>query len=123
MRKILVIDDHDPWCDNVALELQKAGHEVIRARDEAQAVAAASDERPSLVLVDLLVAAKAGAGFVRRLRSLPSMRNTPMLLTTAGTNRQVAQHALGQSADEIITKNKHSMSTIIERLMRLPKAD
>lgn len=122
MSKILLIDDSDPWCTTVASELEKAGHTVVRARDQEEALSAASDERPSLVLVDMLLAAKAGASFVRKLRSLPNMQNTPMLLTTAGTNRQMAQHALGHTADQIITKDRQSLSKITERLARLPMA-
>jgi CheY-like chemotaxis protein len=122
MSKVLLIDDSDPWCATVSCELGKAGHTVVRARDQEEAIAAATDQRPSLVLVDLLLAAKAGAGFVRKLRSLPAMRNIPMLLTTAGTNRQMAQHAVGQAADQIITKDRGSLDAIAQRLAKLPMA-
>lgn len=122
MSKVLLIDDSDLWCAAVASELEKAGHTVVRAHDQEEAILAASGERPSLVLVDLLLAAKGGASFVRKLRSLPAMKNTPMLLTTAGTNREVAQHAVGQAADQIITKDKQSLDAITQRLARLPMA-
>ena len=122
MSKILVIDDADPWCSTVASELEKAGHTVIRARDEKEAVSSASDEHPALVLVDMLIAVKAGAGFVRKLRSLPAMKRTPMLVVTAGTNRHAAEHALGQAANQIITKDANSLNTIVERLAKLPLA-
>lgn len=122
MSKILVVDDYDPWCATIVFELEKAGHTVVHARNEKEAVAAAADGRPSLVLIDLLVAAKAGAGFVRKLRSLPTMRNTPLLLATAGTNRAVAQHAVGQAADQIIPKDESAMNVITARLSGLPLA-
>jgi DNA-binding response OmpR family regulator len=116
MSKVLVVDDSDLWCSAVALELGKAGYSVIRARHHVEALAAAAEERPDLVMVDVLLAARAGAGFVRQMRSIPTMKDTPMLLTTTGTERAAVQGAMGVAAEEIMPKSRQSLDDLSQRL-------
>lgn len=119
MCKVLVVDDSDSWFSAVAAECEKVGISALRAFDHDQAMEAASEQRPSLVLVDLLVAAKAGAGFIRQLRSLPNMKDTPMLLTTSGTSVTTARHAVGGAA-EVVGKDRRALASLSERLRKLP---
>lgn len=119
MSKVLVIDDSDTWFSAVAEECAKAGFSAVRAMDHAQAFAAVNEERPSLVMVDLLVAAKAGAGFIRRLRSMPQMKHTPMVLASSGTTSHTAKQAVGADA-EVVAKDKQSLQSLSERLRKLP---
>lgn len=121
MSKVLVVDDSDVWCDAVATELGKAGYSVIQAKHQAEALAVAADEKPSLILVDLLIAAQAGVGFVRRLRSLPSMKDIPMMLTTAGTDPRAVQRAMGDGINHVISKNRRALGDLSE-LLRKPLA-
>lgn len=119
MSKVLVIDDSDTWFSAVAEECAKAGFSAIRAMDHDEAFVAVSEERPSLVLVDLLVAAKAGAGFIRRLRSMPQMKDTPMVLASSGTSAHTARQAVGGGA-EVVSKDKRALEHLSERLRKLP---
>ncbi len=121
MNKILVIDDSDSWFDAVAAECEKVGFSAVRAVHHKEALAVAQDESVSMVLVDLLVAAKAGAGFLRHLRSLPKLKNTPVILATTGTDPQKANQAVGGvSAHEVISKDRKSLETLSDRLRKLP---
>ena len=122
MGKVLVIDDSEAWFTAVAAECEKAGYSAMRVSDSDEALELVTRQPPLLVLVDVLIAAKAGASFIRQLRSLPSMNNTPMLLTTAGINPNTAtaRQALGGSSAEIIPKNKSSLEAFSEKLRQLP---
>jgi len=120
MGKVLVIDDSEAWFTAIAAECEKAGYSAMRVSDSDEALDLVTRQPPMLIVVDVLIAAKAGASFIRQLRSLPSMNNTPMLLTTAGTNPNAARQALGGSSAEIIPKNKHSLETLAEKLRKLP---
>lgn len=120
IHKVLLIDDSDSWCKAVTEELDKAGIGVIRFRDYKEALAEITSERPFLVMVDLLVATRAGAGFVRRLRSLPWLKNIPLLLTTVGTAPQAVFQAVGASSNEVVSKNKSTIEGLAERLKSLP---
>lgn len=120
MNKVLVIDDSDAWAQTVEAELGKAGYSVLRARQSEEALETAADEKPELVLVDLLMAARAGAGFFRRMRTMPMLKNTLMLLTTTGTAHTAVEEALGVRHDQIIRKNRSALDEVSARLRRLP---
>lgn len=117
---VLVIDESDAWFSAVASECQKHGYQAIRARHRDEALHAAQDQRPSLVMVDLLLAAKAGAGFIRQLRSIPALKDTPMLLATSGTDPHRAQQAVGGTRAEVVAKNRRSLDAVMERLKAQP---
>ena len=122
MNKILIIDDSDSWFDAVAAECEKAGFYAIRAMRHDEPLDLKGDDTISMVLVDLLVATKAGAGYIRQLRSQPKLKNAQMLLATAGTNAQSAMHAVGGRSAEVIAKDATSLASIAERLRKLPVA-
>ena len=122
MSKVFVIDDSDSWFSAVAAECEKAGYGVIRALHHGEALAIDPDEPVSLVMVDLLLAAKAGAGFMRQLRSRPKLKNAPMLLATTGTNAARAQQAVGGMSAEIISKDPKSLGSLSQKLRALPVA-
>lgn len=117
---VLVIDESDAWFMAVATECEKLGYSAVRARHRDEALAAAQQQKPVLVMVDLLLAAKSGAGFIRRLRSLPAMKGTPMLLATSGTDANRAQQAVGGAQAQVVEKNKQSLHALSERLRALP---
>lgn len=120
MSRVLVIDDSEAWFTAIAAECEKVGYQAMRVSDGDEAIQIAASQPPSLVVVDVLIAARAGASFIRQLRSLPSMRNTPMLLATAGTNPHTARQALGGSSAEIVPKNRQSLEGLSDKLRRLP---
>ena len=62
MSTVLVIDDSDMWCDAVELELGKHGYTVLRARHQDEAMSAAMEEQPTLVVIDVLLAARRRRG-------------------------------------------------------------
>ena len=52
-KKILVVDDNEIVIKTISLKLQGAGYQVLTAMDGSAAVAAARQESPDLILLDL----------------------------------------------------------------------
>ena len=70
MTKILVVDDVHEVADSTAELLGLLGHEVRTAYDGNEAVAAARQERPDVVLLDLDMPVLDGFGAARQIRDL-----------------------------------------------------
>ena len=66
--RVLVVDDHPDVRESLAMLLELQGHEVVTARDGLEAVEAAEQLRPDLVLLDLGMPKLDGYGACRRLR-------------------------------------------------------
>jgi DNA-binding response OmpR family regulator len=66
---ILVVDDEPTIAEVVARYLQRAGYATRVAGDGALALALASEERPDLVVLDLMLPGTDGHELMRRLRA------------------------------------------------------
>jgi DNA-binding response OmpR family regulator len=69
MRRVLVVDDNEDAADSLAMLLTVRGDEVRIAYDGAQAVAAESDFRPEVVLLDIGLPKLSGYDVARSIRS------------------------------------------------------
>jgi CheY-like chemotaxis protein len=67
-RRVLVVDDDQDSADSMAILLRLMGHEVRTARDGLEAVDAAEQFRPDLVLMDVSMPKLDGYAATRRIR-------------------------------------------------------
>lgn len=78
MDKILVADDDLNICELLRLYLEKEGFEVVMAHDGEEAVAKFESEKPSLILLDIMMPKLDGLSVLRTLRERGSQ--IPVLL-------------------------------------------
>lgn len=81
--RILVVEDNPLNLKLVRDVLQIAGHDVVEARTGEEALLAAEDGAPDLVLMDLQLPGIDGTETLRRLRQGPLGRNVPVVAVTA----------------------------------------
>jgi CheY-like chemotaxis protein len=81
---ILLVEDDSAIRESVAECLQSEGHAVHAARNGAEALAWLREgNRPTLVVLDLVMPVMDGARFLQALRSEPALRDLPAVLMTA----------------------------------------
>jgi PAS domain S-box-containing protein len=68
-RRVLVVDDNMDAADSLAALLRKQGHSVVAVHDGAQAIEAAAEFRPEIVLLDIGMPGMSGLEVARRLRA------------------------------------------------------
>src|ERR1700685_2073185 len=81
---VLVVDDEPTIAEVVSRYLERAGYRTRVASDGAQALEGASDPRPALVVLDLMLPRIDGLEVMRRLREQGSDRIAVILLTAKG---------------------------------------
>jgi DNA-binding response OmpR family regulator len=100
---VLVVDDEPTILDVVGRYMERAGYETHRAADGPEALRLAAEDRPDLVVLDLMLPGIDGIEVMRRLRELPGPPLAVILLTARGeeSDRLVG---LRQGADDYVVK-------------------
>jgi two-component system response regulator ResD len=83
-RSVLVVDDEPTIAEVVARYLQRAGYETATAGDGLEAVRLASERRPDLIVLDLMLPGLDGLEVLRRVRTGATAGTAVILLTAKG---------------------------------------
>jgi CheY-like chemotaxis protein/MinD-like ATPase involved in chromosome partitioning or flagellar assembly len=105
--KILIIDDDVDTLRLVGLMLQRQGYEISAASNGAQGLAKALEERPDLILLDVMMPDMDGYEVARRLRKNPVTVAVPILMFTAKTQLDDKVAGFEVGADDYLTKPTH----------------
>jgi DNA-binding response OmpR family regulator len=100
-KKILIVDDEPKIVEVVGSYLQRAGFTPVAAATGTQALQAFDRERPSLVILDLMLPDLSGEEVCRRLRA---RSRVPIIMLTARVEDADAVRGLGLGADDYVTK-------------------
>jgi CheY-like chemotaxis protein len=83
MTKLLLAEDDEFSRDMLLRRLEKAGYEMVAACDGKEALLAARQHRPDLILMDLDMPVMDGKSAIRALKSDPRTFKIPVLVLTA----------------------------------------
>jgi DNA-binding response OmpR family regulator len=104
MARIVVADDDVDVRMLVALKLRHSGYDVVDVGDGAAAVEACRDERPDLVVLDLMMPVMSGLEACRAIKAEPGLADVPVVLLTARAQNTDVDAGLAVGADAYVTK-------------------
>jgi class 3 adenylate cyclase len=110
--RILIVDDNETNRDILVTRLGVHGYELLQAADGEEALAAAKEHRPDLILLDVMMPKLDGIEVTRRIKSDPEMPFTPIILVTAKADSKDIVAGLEAGADEYLTKPVDQMSLV-----------
>ena len=102
--KILLVDDEPDALEVLGFKLKEAGYMPLFAADGALAIAAARDERPALIVLDLMLPEVDGLEVCKILRRDPGTASIPILMLTARAAEMDRVLGLELGADDYVTK-------------------
>ena len=102
--KILVVDDEENIAELISYNLTSNGYKVVIANNGNDAVKLAVEEKPNLILLDLMIPGKDGYDVCKYIRSNSEVRNTPIIMLTAKSEELDKILGLELGADDYITK-------------------
>ena len=102
--RILVVDDEPDIVALVVYHLAKAGYKVSSASTGTDALALAKRDRPSLVVLDLMLPGMSGFDVLGKLREEPSTSGIAVLMLTARKEEPDRIRGLELGADDYLTK-------------------
>jgi DNA-binding response OmpR family regulator len=104
MPRILVVDDHPHIVRLVQRELEAAGHQVSCAADGETALRLVREERPDLVVLDVVMPGPNGFEVLREVKSDPATRDIVVIMLTVKDRETEYTHGLNLGADWYMPK-------------------
>jgi len=102
--KILIVDDNSDAVTILTAILKKGGYAVSIARDGEEALQKTIEERPSLILLDLMMPKMDGFEVCRRIRNDPALRDTIVFFLSAKGDTASKAQAIVLHVREYIIK-------------------
>jgi class 3 adenylate cyclase len=101
---ILIADDNPTNVDILQTRLASQDYEIVTANDGAEALTAAREHLPDLILLDIMMPKIDGIEVCRQLKSDESLPFMPIILVTAKADTKDVVEGLDSGADEYLTK-------------------
>ena len=104
MATVLIVDDSPTETHKLAGMLEKHGHSVLRAENGEQGVSLAKQEKPDLVLMDIVMPGLNGFQATRQLSKSPETATIPVVIVTTKDQETDRVWGMRQGAKAYLTK-------------------
>lgn len=104
MNKILVIEDQPQMRKNLVIILEMENFQVIAAENGRQGIELARQEKPDLIICDVMMPQLDGYGVLQALRSDGALATTPFVFLTAKGDKIELRKGMNLGADDYLTK-------------------
>jgi CheY-like chemotaxis protein len=104
-KKILLVDDSKTalMMERAILE-KRTSYQCVTASDGLDAVSKATDERPDLVLMDVVMPRMNGFEACKKMRELPATREIPIVLVTTRGEEAYMEAGFTSGCNDYLTK-------------------
>jgi hypothetical protein len=102
--EILIAEDSQTQAEQLTHYLSMRGYTVTVARNGKQALAAALRSKPALIITDVVMPEMDGYTLCKEIKSLPALKDVPVVLLTSLSRPQDIVKGLECSADSFIRK-------------------
>ncbi len=104
MQHLLLIEDNNEIRENTAEILELAGYKVQTAENGKVGVAMALQQKPDLIICDIMMPVLDGYGVLHLLNKNPELTGIPFIFLTAKAERSDFRKGMEMGADDYITK-------------------
>ena len=117
---VLIADDDEDILQLIAFRLERAGYDIVQARNGKQALRLALDLLPALAVLDVMMPGLDGYEVTRELRRNPATSATPVILLTARAQATDVAGGMAAGADDFVKKpfDARDLMERVDRLLR-----
>jgi CheY-like chemotaxis protein len=118
-KQVLVVDDN-PLSRKLLNDILSAeGYRVRNAASGCEALSAIAEERPDLILLDIMMPGMDGFEVVRRLRADKTTHTPPIVMVTALDDEGSRARLAASGINDVLTKpiNRWELRALLERML------
>lgn len=113
MAKIMLVEDDKSLREIYSIRLVAEGYEVVSAGDGEEALAIAVQQKPDLILSDVMMPKISGFDMLDILRSTPETKNIKVIMMTALSSDEQRQRGESLGADKYLVKSQVGIEDVI----------
>ncbi len=115
-KKILLVEDDDALASVYQTRLQAEGFDIRRVPNGEDALAAALEYKPDLILLDVMMPKVSGFDVLDILRNTPDTTNVKVIMLTALSQDTDKQRAESLGVDDYLVKSQVVIADVVDRI-------
>jgi CheY-like chemotaxis protein len=103
-RTVLIIEDEADAAELFAEMMRVSGFQVRKTSSSAPALSMMTDEKPDIVLLDIMMPGISGLDILRQMRADPNLANIPVVVVSAKSMPADVKNGMEAGASTYLTK-------------------
>lgn len=113
MTKIMIVEDDLALREIYSIRLTAEGYTIVVAGDGEEALAVAAQEKPDLILSDVMMPKISGFDMLDILRSTPELKDTKVVMMTALSSPEQRARGEALGADRYLVKSQVGIEDVV----------
>jgi len=113
MTKIMLVEDDQSLREIYSIRLTAEGYEIVSAGDGEEALAMAVQEKPDLILSDVMMPKISGFDMLDILRSTPETKDIKVIMMTALSSDDQKERGENLGADRYLVKSQVGIEDVV----------
>jgi len=118
MKKILIVEDEEILAQMYKERLEKEGFEVFLASNSKKGLKLAREEKPDLILLDILLPDEDGISFLKELRKESSISEILVVALSNYDDPKSKKDAFSLGVKEYLIKTDYTPKQVVERVKK-----
>jgi len=119
MKKILVIDDDQFFSKTLAAALPAGKYELINAEDGEIGLEKLKNEKPDLIILDLMMPKLDGTVFLKKMQESADLPKVPVLVSSNISSVKKISDVMSMGAVGYVIKSDESLQSIVQDIERV----
>ena len=115
-KKLMVVDDDRFITKVYSIKLTHEGYDVILAYNGEEALKKAKEEKPKLILLDLIMPRMDGFETLEKLKKDPKLKKIPVIVLSNLGQETDIERAKELGAEDYLVKSNVSLKYILEKI-------
>ncbi len=117
MNRILIVEDEEFLVMALKDNLEGEGYVVDVAQNGEEALLRINKERPSLILLDLLMPKRDGYYVLEKVKQDPKLKDIPVIVLSNFGNDTEIKRAIQMGADDYFVKSQHMIVEVLVKVV------
>ena len=115
-KKIIILEDDKFLLKAYEIKFKQSDFDVILATDGISGFELAEKEKPSLIILDLMLPRMNGFEFLKKIKSDEKLKNIPIIVVSNLGQKNDCEKAIKLGAKEFLIKTNYSLEEIIKKI-------